>query len=176
MPTDESRLPLTPVLPWQRPPTTRNAKGQFMPGVCGNPRGRPTNARLRAKREATDRSLDLKRAASYEGLTPDQFVRLARIAYGRSWQGPLAAGLGMSVRGVIRWAKGDYKISHEKEMRVLDVCLRRVRAAHALVRAMYRRAAAAERAREELARMRRYRILTPPEDRRVVSATGRQYR
>src|SRR5215510_14525496 len=153
MPTDDSRIPLMPVLPWQRPPTTRNMKGQWMPGVCGNPRGRPTNARLAAKRAATDRSLDLKRAAGYEGITPEQFVRLARVAYGKSWQGSLAADLGMSVRGVIRWAKGDYKISHEKEMRILAICLRRTRAAHALVRAMYRRASAAEYARQVLASM-----------------------
>jgi hypothetical protein len=162
MPTDESRLPLIPVLPWQRPPPTRNIKGQWMPGVCGNPKGRPTNARLAAKRAATDRSLDLKAAASYAGLTPEHFVRLARIAYGKSWQRQLAADLGMSVRGVIRWAKGEYKISHGKEMRILDVSLRRVRAAHALVRAMYRRASAAERARQELASMPRHRILTHP--------------
>ena len=162
MPTDESRLPRTPVLPWQRPPTTRNRRGQWMPGVCGNPRGRPTNARLAAKRAASDRSLDLKRAASYEGIMPEQFVRLGRIAYGKCWHAPLAADLGMSVRGVIRWAKGEYKISHEKEMRVLAVCLRRASAAHALVRAMYRRAAAAQRAREMLASMPRHKVLTHP--------------
>ena len=168
MPTDESRLPLLPVLPWQRPPTTRNARGQWMPGICGNPKGRPTNAMLAAKRAATDRSLDLKRAASYEGITPEQFVRLARTAYGKSWHGPLAADLGMSVRGVIRWAKGDYNISHDKEMRILAVCLRRLRTGHALVRAMYRRAAAAERARQELASMPRHKPLTPPEERRTI--------
>jgi hypothetical protein len=169
MPTDQSRLPLMPVLPWQRPPTTRNSKGQWMPGVCGNPRGRPTNARLAAKRGAVGSYVErLKRAAGYAGLTPEQLVRLARIAYGRSWQGPLAADLGMSVRGVIRWAKGNYNISHDKEMRILAVCLRRVRSAHALVRAMYRRAAAAERARQELASMPRHKPLTPPEERRTV--------
>ena len=162
MPTDESRLPRTPVLPWQRPPVTRNRRGQWMAGVCGNPRGRPTNARLAAKRAATDRAIELKRAASYDGLRPEQFVRLARVAYGKSWQGPLAGDLGISVRGVIRWAQGEYKISHEKEMRILDVCLRRTRAAHALVRAMYRRASAAERARQELASMPRHRVLTHP--------------
>jgi hypothetical protein len=141
-----------------------------MPGVCGNPRGRPTNARLAAKRAATGSYVErLKRAASYEGLTPEHFVRLARIAYGKSWQGPLASDLDMSLRGLIRWAKGDYKISHEKEMRILTVCLRRVRAAHALVRAMYRRAAAAERARDVLASMPRHRILTHPGER------GRDY-
>jgi hypothetical protein len=138
-----------------------------MPGVCGNPKGRPTNARLRAKLAATDRYVELKRAASYAGLTPEHFVRLARVAYGRSWQKQLAADLGMSVRGVIRWAKGEYKISHDKEMLLLTVCLRRVRAAHALVRAMYRRAAAAERAREELARC-RYKTLTAPEEQQTV--------
>jgi hypothetical protein len=169
MPTDQSRLPLMPVLPWQRPPPTRNAKGQWMPGICGNPKGRPTNARLIAKRRAAGSYVErLKRTASYEGLTPEHFVRLARISYGKSWQGPLAADLGMSVRGVIRWAKGDYKISHEKEMRILAVCLRRVRAAHAWVRAMYRRAAAAERAREVLANIPRHKPLTPPEERRTV--------
>jgi len=167
MPTDESRLPRMPVLPWERPPTTRNRKGQWMPGVCGNPRGRPTNARLRAKLAATDRHLELKRAASYEGITLDQFVRLARVAYGKSWQGPLAGDLGISVRGIIRWAKGEYKISHGKEMSILEVCLRRTRAAHALVRAMYRRAAAAERARELLASMPRHKPLTPPEEWRI---------
>jgi hypothetical protein len=124
--------------------------------------------RLAAKRAAVGRYPELKRAAGYAGLTPEQFVRTARIAYGKSWQGPLAADLGMSVRGVIRWAKGDYNISHEKEMRILAVCLRRVRSAHALVRAMYRRAALAERARQELANMPRHRPLTPPEKRRTV--------
>lgn len=169
MPTDESRLPLMPVLPWQRPPTTRNRQGQWMPGVCGNPRGRPTNARLAAKRAATGRSAELKRAASYGGITPEQFVRLARIAYGKSWQRPLAADVGISVRGVIRWAKGDYNISHDKEMRILAVCLRRLRTGHALVRAMYRRAAAAERARQELASRPRHKPLTHPGER------GRDY-
>src|SRR5262245_53847162 len=152
MPTDDSRIPLMPVLPWQRPPVTRNLKGRWMPGVCGNPKGRPTNARLAAKRAAGSYAAELKRIASYEGMTGDYFVRLARIAYGRSWQGLLAVDLGMSRQGVIRWAKGEYKISFEREMTILTVCLRRTRAAHALVRAMYRRAAAAERARQELDR------------------------
>jgi hypothetical protein len=170
MPTDESRLPLMPVLPWQRPPTTRNRKGQWMPGVCGNPRGRPTNARLAAKRAAMGSYKEkLKRAAGYEGITPEQFVRLARVAYGKSWQASLAGDLNLSVRGVARWAKGEYKISHDKEMHILAVCLRRARAAHALVRAMYRRAAAAERAREVLASMPRHKILTHPGER------GRDY-
>jgi hypothetical protein len=170
MPTDLSRLPLMPVLPWQRPPVSRNSKGQWMPGACGNPRGRPTNATLAAKRAAKGSYREkLKRAASYEGITPEHFVRLARIAYGKSWQAPLAGDLNMSVRGVIRWAKGEYKISHVKEMLLLTVCLRRVRAAHALVRAMYRRSAAAERAREVLASMPRHKVLTHPGER------GRDY-
>ena len=168
MPTDQSRLPLMPVLPWQRPPTTRNRKGQWMPGVCGNPRGRPTNARLAAKRAATGRYTELIRIAGYEGLTDQQFVRLARVVYGKQWQGPLAADLSMSVRGIIRWAKGEHKISHQREMRILAVCLRRARGAHALVRAMYRRAAAAERARLELASIPRHKPLTPPGPQRTV--------
>jgi hypothetical protein len=169
MPTDLSRLPLMPVLPWQRPPPTRNAKGQFMPGVSGNPRGRPTNVRLAAKRAAKGSYREkLKRAASYEGMTPEQFVRLARITYGKCWQASLAGDLKMSVRGIIRWARGEHKISHAKEMLLLTVCLRRVRAAHALVRAMYRRAAAAERARQELACIPRHKVLTSPEERRTV--------
>ena len=122
-----------------------------MSGVSGNPKGRPTNARLAAKRAATGRYTELIRIAGYEGLTDQQFVRLARVVYGKQWQGPLAADLSMSVRGIIRWAKGEHKISFEREMRILAVCLRRARGAHALVRAMYRRAAAAERARLELA-------------------------
>jgi hypothetical protein len=112
--------------------------------------------------------VELKRAASYEGITPEQFVRLARVAYGKCWQAPLAGDLMMSVRGVIRWAKGEHKISHNKEMLLLAVCLRRARAAHALIRAMYRHAAAAERARQELASRPRHKPLTPPEERRTV--------
>jgi hypothetical protein len=168
MPTDESRLPLTPVLPWQRPPVTRNRKGQWQRGVSGNPRGAPTKARLAAKRAAIGSDAELKRLATYEGITPDQFVRLARTVYGRFWQGPLAADLMMSRQGVIRWARGKHKISPEKESLLLLLCLRRVRAAHALVRAMYRGAVAAERARQQLAEMPRYKPLTRPGDRRTV--------
>ena len=151
MPTDDCRLPLMPILPWQRPPTTRNRKGQWMPGVSGNPRGAPTKMRLAAKRAAVGEYATLKRAASYEGMTGDYFVRLARIAYGRSWQAPHAADLGMSRQALIRWAKGEYKISFEREIKILTVCLRRTRAAHAFVRAMYRGAVRAESARQQLA-------------------------
>ena len=126
-------------------------------------RGRPTNARLRAKRAAIGEYATLKRAASYEGITPEQFVRLARTVYGRWWQGPLAADMMMSRQGVIRWAKGKHKISLKKEILLLMVCLRRARAAHALVRAMYRGAVAAESARQQLAAMPRYKPVVAPE-------------
>jgi hypothetical protein len=102
MPTDESRIPLMPVLPSQRPPTTRNGKGQWMAGVSGNPRGRPTNARLAAKRAPIGEYAELRRAASREVMTPLQFVRVARAAYGKSWQGPLARDIMMSRRALIR--------------------------------------------------------------------------
>jgi len=52
-------------------------------------------------------------------------------------------------------------ISHDKEMRILAVCLRRVRSAHAMVRAMYRRAAAAGRAQDVLASNPRHKPRTP---------------
>ena len=65
----------------------------------------------------------------------------------------------MSVRGVARWAKGQCKISLENEILILMVCLRRVRRSLALVRAMYRVANRAERARQQLAAMPRYRLL-----------------
>jgi hypothetical protein len=155
MPTDERHLPLMPILPWQRPPVTRDRKGQWMAGVSGNPKGRPTNARLEAKRAAL-MSAELRRAARYPGMTPEQFVKVARAAYGKSWQAPLADDLMMSVREVARWAKGQCKIALEKEIYILMVCLRRVRAAHALVRKIYRRSVAAERAR----RMPHYRPLS----------------
>ena len=165
MPIDEDRFPLMPILPWQRPPATRNRKGQWMAGVSGNPRGRPTNARLAAKRAALGDLAILKRAASYEGITPGLFVRVARTAYGKSWQGPLAKDIMMSRRGLIRWSRGTYKISLERELEILSVCLRRVRAGHAFVRAMYRGAIAAKRAREKLASMPRHKLLTRPGER-----------
>ena len=140
----------------------RNAKGQFL--ACGNPKGRPTNARLRAKREALGDLAVLKRAASYEGMTPGLFVRVARTAYGKSWQGPLAKDIMMSRRALIRWSRGTYKISLERELDILSVCLR-VRAGHAFVRAMYRGAIAAKRAREKLASMPRHKSLTRPRER-----------
>ena len=74
----------------------------------------------------------------------------------------------MSRQGVIRWAKGKHKISLKKEILLLMVCLRRARAAHALVRAMYRGAVAAESARQQLAAMPRYKPLTRQAERRKV--------
>src|SRR5262249_18469263 len=121
-----------------------------------------------AKRAAIGEYAELRRRASYEGITPEQFVRLARTVYGRVWQGPLATALKISRQGVIRWAKGKHKISLDKEILLLMVCLRRVRAAHALVRAMYRGAVATERARQQLAAMPRYKRLTRPSGRRTV--------
>ena len=141
----------------------RNAKGQFL--ECGNPRGRPSNARLAEKRRAIGEYAELRRAASYPGITPEQFVRLARTAYGKSWQGPLAKDIMMSRRALIRWSRGTYKISLERELDILSVCLRRVRAGHAFVRAMYRGAIAAKRAREKLASMPRHKSLTRPGER-----------
>jgi len=159
MATDNSRLPLMLVMPWQGSQPSRHRNGRWMPGLSGNPRGRPTNARLAAKRAAVGRWPDLERAAGYEGLAPEQFVRLARTVFGRWWQGALSRDLDISRRQLIRWAEGDQKISHAREMMLLTVCLRRARAGHALVRAMYRRAAAAERARQELAQIPRHKPL-----------------
>jgi hypothetical protein len=138
-----------------------------MAGVSGNPRGRPTNARLAAKRAALGEYAALKRDATYEGITPERFARLARVVYGRWWQAALASDMIMSRQGVIRWAKGKHKISPEKERLLLLLCLRRVRAAHAFVRAMFRRTVAAERARQELATLPRYKPLTRRGDRTV---------
>jgi len=140
MPTDDSRLPLTPILPWQRPPVTRNHKGQWQPGVSGNKRGRPTNARMRAKMLACDARA--KRHTAYEGMTGADLAKVGRAAYGKFWQGQLAADLRMSRRGIIRWVQGVHKISLDKEIRILWLCLRRLRPRHAYVRMMLRRALA----------------------------------
>ena len=129
---------------------------------------RSTKATRAARRAAIGSDAELKRLASYEGITPEQFVRLARTVYGKFWQGPLAADMMMSRQGVIRWAKGKHKISPEKERLLLLLCLRRVRAAHALVRAMYRGAVAAETARQQLAAMPRYKPLTRQRQRGTI--------
>ena len=93
---------------------------------------------------------------------------MARTAYGKSWQGPLAKDIMMSRRALIRWSRGTYKISLERELNILSACLRRVRAANALVRAMYRIAIAAKRARQELATMPRHKPLTRPQRRIII--------
>ena len=74
MPTDERRLPLMPILPWQSPPTTRDHLGRFMPGVCGNQNGRPTNARLAAKRAAIGKHEHLSRLANRRLLLSNRLV------------------------------------------------------------------------------------------------------
>jgi hypothetical protein len=139
-----------------------------MPGVTGNPRGRPTNARLAAKRAALGEYAQLRRAASYPGMTPDQFVRLARSVYGKWWQSALARDLILSTRQVIRYGRGEQKIPHVREMEFLLLCQRRTCAAHKLARATYRCALAAERARQQLARMPRHKVLTRSGERRTV--------
>jgi hypothetical protein len=167
MPTDECRLPLTPVLPWQRPPVTRNRKGQWQRGVSGNPKGRPTKARLEAKlaaRASTSSGLEqMKRRAAYRGMTPEELKRLLRATYGRlGWQAQAARDMRMSKRSIRRWAKGVYKISYEKEKLLLALCLRLSHANYRYVLAHYRRAVAAANAREALASIPRYRPLTRP--------------
>jgi hypothetical protein len=165
MPTDESRLPRMPILPWQRPPVTRNANGRWMPGVSGNPRGRPTNARLRAKMLACDARA--KRHTAYEGITGTEFAKVAAAAYGRFWQGQLARDLRMSRRGIIRWVQGVHKIALEKEILILSHCLRRSRASHAYVRMMLRRALAHRNFLEQK-QIPRHQPLTHPGERRRV--------
>jgi len=173
MPTDECCLPLTPVLPWQRPPVTRNRKGQWMPGVCGNPKGRPTRAKLAARLAARPATRDgfekMKRAAAYEGITPQELARVLRTTYGRlGWQAQAARDMLMSKRGIFRWTKGEHKISHENETLLLKLCLRLARANYRYVVVLYRRAVAAANAREELASLPRHRPLTRPGGRRTV--------
>ena len=68
----------------------------------------------------------------------------------------------MSKRSIRRWAKGVYKISHEKEKLLLALCLRLSHANYRYALALYRRAVAAANAREELASLPRHRPLTRP--------------
>ena len=167
MPTDESRLPLRPILPSQRPPTTRNRKGQFTPGVCGNPRGRPTNATLAAKlaaRAATRDSYErIKRAAAYNGITPEQIARVARAVFGKFWKAEVARELMLSHQTIRRWAKGERKISLDNERLMLMLLCKRARHTHLLARSMHRRAEAAHRAQQAMAETPRYKRLTRPD-------------
>jgi hypothetical protein len=166
MSTDEDRLPLMPILPQQRPPVTRNRHGQWMAGVCGNPKGRPTKARLRARALASDART--KRTAAYQGMTGAELARVATAAYGKFWQGQLAADLMMSRRGVIRWLQGVHKITLENEVLILGICLDRLRRGHAYVRAMYRRALAYRNALVAQEQIPRHTPLTPSGERRTV--------
>jgi Family of unknown function (DUF5681) len=173
MPTDDCRLPLRPVLPWQRPPVTRNRKGQWQRGVSGNPKGRPTKAKLAARLAARPATRDgyerMKRAAAYDGMTPQELTRVLRATYGKlGWQAQAARDMLMSKRGIFRWAKGVHKISHANERLLLTLCLRQARANYRYVLALYRRAVAAANAREELASLPRYRPLTRPGARPTV--------
>src|SRR5262249_38184831 len=164
MPTDDSGLPVMPILPWQRPPTTRNSKGQWMTGVSGNLKGRPTNARLRTKMLAYDARA--RRPTAYSGMTGTDLAKVGRAAYGKFWQRQLAADLRMSRRGIIRWVQGVHKISLEKEISVLSLCLRRLRPRHAYVRWMLRRAMAHHNALAQ-EQIPRHQPLTHPGERRT---------
>jgi hypothetical protein len=165
MPTDDNRMPTMPVLPWRRPPVTRDRKGQWQSGVSGNPRGRPTTARLEARlaaRAATREGLDrMTRAAAYEGISPQEFTRALRAAYGKlGWQAQAARDMLMSKRGIHRWCHGLHKPSHTTELILLETCLRLSRANYRYLLALYRRAVAAANARAELASMPRHRPMT----------------
>jgi hypothetical protein len=167
MPTDDSRMPTLPVLPWKRPPVTRDRKGRFMPGVTGNLHGRPTKrvleARLAARASTHDYVRQMQRRAAYEGLTPHELTRVLRATYGKlGWQAQAARDMLMSKRGIFRWARGVHKISHEKEWLLLSLCLRLSRANYRYVLALYRRAVAAANARKELANTPRHRLMTRP--------------
>src|SRR6516225_1228443 len=87
------------------------------------------NARMRAKMLACDARA--KRPTTYSGMTGTDLAKAGRAAYGKFWQGQLAADLRMSRRGIIRWVQGVHKISLEKEISILWLCLRRSRASHA---------------------------------------------
>jgi hypothetical protein len=166
MPTDDSRMPTLPVLPWRRPPVTRDRKGQWQPGVSGNPKGRPTKAKLAARlaaRPSTTKGYEqMKRRAAYEGLTPDQLARVGRILFGASWKTATARELMLSTKTIQRWANGERKMSLENERLILMLFFKRACHTRALVRAMYRRAEAAHRARQELAEPRWSRYLDRP--------------
>jgi hypothetical protein len=109
-----------------------------------------------------------KRHAVYEGMTGTDLAKVGRAAYGKFWQGQLASDLMMSRQGVIRWTRGIHRISLDKEIRILSICLRRVRSSHAYVRWMLRRAMAHHNALLVQEQIPRYQPLTRPGERRTV--------
>src|SRR5215470_14580466 len=145
MPTDDSRLPLMPILPWQRPPTTRGRNGRWLPGVCGNKKGRPTN-RERAARHAamppTDSYAKLQRIAAYEGLSPRLFGMIASAVFGKFWKAQVARELMLHHQTIRRWRRGERQIPLWIERHLLALLLSRARKTHFLVRTAYRRAEA----------------------------------
>jgi hypothetical protein len=120
---------------------------------------------MRAKMLAYDARA--KRPTAYSGMTGADLAKVGRAAYGKIWQGQLARDLRMSRRGIIRWLQGVHKISLEKEILILSICLRRIRPRHAYVRWRFRRALAHHNvlAQEQ---MPRHQPLTRPGERRTV--------
>jgi hypothetical protein len=102
-----------------------------------------------------------KRDTVYEGMTGADLAKVGRAAYGKFWQGQLAADLRMSRQGVIRWAQGIHRISLDKEIVILSICLRRVRSSHAYVRWMLRRVLTYQRALLQQEQAPRYKPLAP---------------
>jgi hypothetical protein len=109
-----------------------------------------------------------KRHTAYEGMTGPDLAKVGRAAYGKFWQGQLAADLMMSRRGIMRWVQGVHKISLDKEIRILWLCLRRIRPRHAYVRMMLRRAMAHHNALLAQEQIPRYQPLTRPGEPRTV--------
>jgi hypothetical protein len=58
-------------------------------------------------------------------MTPEQFVRLARAAYGKFWKTEVARELMLDHQTIRRWAKGERKISLENERLMLTLLLKR---------------------------------------------------
>jgi len=156
-------LPLIPVLPWQRPGPTRDRQGRWI--VCGNPKGRPTNreraARLAAMSPA-DSYAKLKRIGDYDGLSPRLLNMIANAVLGKFWKMELSRQLWLHHQTVRRWAVGQRQIPPEIERHMLALLLNRARQTHFLVRTAYRRAQAAHRAKQELAKLRQYKRLSQP--------------
>jgi hypothetical protein len=120
---------------------------------------------MRAKTLACDARA--KRSTAYSGMTGADLEKVGRATYGKFWQGQLARDLRMSRRGIIRWVQGVHKISLEKEILILSLCLRRLRPRHAYVRWMLRRALAHRNALAQ-EQIPRHTPLTHPGERRTV--------